>query len=573
MTPEQLYDLANEALKQQRWRDAIPLLEKALPLFPHVAQLRVALLQCRQRLLLGENLLEDSGLNDARYQSWVNLQEARLPDPLIPLRHDWWEPTLSDTGHEFEWLPHHGGPAQHFDDWPQHGWLVLRNHNCILRQGALQAVEQWLSQLTDPEYDPHVIYADEDCLTSDGSRIHPWFKPGYTPESFWSSPWLEGLSLWRLSWLRTNRLPLPPFDSEERWCWTMQALTLMPRIAGVPKILSHWLDYPPQITEEARKLRASFLQSTLNRIGVNVSSVTPHIKQQGCFHIQWASPSRATCRIVIPTRDRSDLLETCLQSVWRTRSLCANSLELEIVVMDNGSVEESTNDLFSRWRLKLANRFRVIPDPLRFNWSRLNNIGAQECNADLLLFLNNDIQALEPGWLDAMSSQALRPEIGCVGALLLYPSLRIQHAGVVVGMHGGADHAYAGLPYPTSTHRGRAQLLTNWGAVTGACLMVRSELFHTAGGFDEALPVEFNDVEFCLRIAQLGYRHVVTPDAVLIHHESQTRDARASSTAADAHVRLTQFWNSRLTSTSPYWPASCAPHHTDGRPIGLEHLL
>jgi len=215
----------------------------------------------------------------------------------------------------------------------------------------------------------------------------------------------------------------------------------------------------------------------------------------------------------------------------------------------------------------------VIEDPRRFNWSALNNRAAAGSAAELLLFLNNDIEALAPGWLDAMATQALRPAIGAVGAVLLYPSRQIQHAGVVVGMHGGADHAYAGLDHPSPAHRGRSQLLSNWGAVTGACLMVRRELFVAAGGFDEAFPVEFNDIDFCLRLGQLGYRHVVVPEAVLLHHESQSRDAQGSATAAAALKRLQAFWSAQLDTTQPWWPAACAPDYPDGRPLGLEPML
>jgi GT2 family glycosyltransferase len=311
----------------------------------------------------------------------------------------------------------------------------------------------------------------------------------------------------------------------------------------------------------------------LQEQGEHVQLVTPHPQQPGCFLLEWALPAAQRCRVVIPTRDRSDLLEACLQSLWRTRGLGRLALELEIMVVDNGSEELSTQELFQRWRLKLGERFVVLRDPRRFNWSALNNAAALGAESELLLFLNNDIEALEPGWLDVLAAQALRPAVGCVGAVLLYPDRSIQHAGVVVGMHGGADHAYSRLSYPCRAHRGRAQLLTTWGAVTGACMMVKRSLFEKVGGFDEAFPVEFNDVDFCLRLAQLGYRHVVVPEAVLLHHESQSRDARASTTAADALTRLQVLWNARLKHPSPWWPPACAPNFPDGRPIGLEPLL
>jgi len=570
--PHQAYAQASALLAEQRWAEALPLLEAAIHAYPQVPQLRVAAGQCRQRLELGTTLLSEGGLNQARYQRWITTAEERMLDPLLPLRHDWWELGATAEGSPC-WLPLHGGPAQPADHWPQLGWLVLRHPGCALRPGALQFVETWLGDLDDPVHDPHLIYADEDCLTPAGERSDPWFKPGYTPESLWSSPWLEGLSLWRLSWLRTQQLLLPPLDLEQRWAWVLQALAREPRTEGLPHVLSHWQPGQPQPSLEQSRWRGAQLAAQLQQQGEPVLAAQPHPLQPGCFQLQWAMPVAQRCTIVIPTRDRADLLEACLQSVWRTRGLGVQALELEFVVVDNGSVELATQELFSRWRLQLGDRFVVLPDPRRFNWSALNNAAAADRSAELLLFLNNDIEALEPGWLEAMAAQALRPQVGCVGAVLLYPDRSLQHAGVVVGMHGGADHAYAHLSYPCPVHRGRAQLLSTWGAVTGACLMVRRTLFEQAGGFDAAFPVEFNDIDFCLRLGQLGYRHVVVPEAVLLHHESQSRDAKASATAAEALMRLQVHWNAQLKHPGPWWPAACAPNFPDGRPLGLEALL
>jgi GT2 family glycosyltransferase len=572
MTPEQMYAEASALLGQQRWEEALPLLEAAINHFPEVPQLRVAAGQCRQRLELGTTLLSEGGLNQARYQRWIDLSEERMLDPLLPLRQNWWE-LAEGPGGQPCWTPLHGGLNVVADGWPPLGWLVLRHPGCDLRPGALQFVEYWLGELEDPHHDPHLIYADEDRLDADGLRCDPWFKPGFTLESFWSSPWLEGVSLWRLSWLRTQQLPMPPLDQEERWVWVLEALARSPHIEAVPHVLSHWQPAQPPVDPLQQRWRASQLAASLERQGESVQLVTPHLQQPGCFQLQWSLPPALRCRVVIPTRDRADLLEACLHSLWRTRGLGERALQLEIVVVDNGSEEEATQELFHRWRLQLGERFVVHRDPRRFNWSALNNAAVQGATSELLLFLNNDIEALEAGWVEVLAAQALRPDVGCAGAVLLYPDRTIQHAGVVVGMHGGADHAYAQLPYPCQAHRGRVQLLTTWGAVTGACLMVQRSLFEQAGGFDEGFPVEFNDVDFCLRLGQLGYRHVVVPDAVLLHHESQTRDAKSSPTQAEALKRLQSLWSAQLNHSQPWWPGSCAPNMADGRPTGLEPYL
>ena len=572
MEASEAYAKASALLAAQRWEEALPLLEAVINAYPHVPQLRVAAGQCRQRLAFGTTLLGEGGFNQLRYQRWIAYAEERMPDPLQPLQHDWWEWSGDAVGAPM-WQPLHGGPPHPAEGWPRLGWLVLRHPGCVLRPGALQMAERLLYGRTSAASAPDVLYADEDQLSPAGERCDPWFKPGFTPESFWSSPWLEGLSLWRLSWLRTKGLGLPPLDQQARWLWLLEALKHKPCIEGLPFVLSHWQPERLELTEEQARWRADQLARHLKQQGEALRDAIPHPHQPGCFQLQWALPAAQRCCIVIPTRDRAELLEACLESVWRTRGLASAAVDIQFVVVDNGSEEPATQELFSRWRLKLAERFAVLPDPRRFNWSALNNSAAASSDAELLLFLNNDIEALESGWLEAMAAQALRADVGCAGAVLLYPDHTIQHAGVVVGMHGGADHAYAGLPYPCAVHRGRPQLLTTWGAVTGACLMVRRSLFEQVGGFDEAFPVEFNDIDFCLRLQQLGYRHVVVPEAVLLHYESQSRDAKGSQTAADALKRLQNHWNPRLSHTAPWWPPSCALHHADGRPVNLEYLL
>jgi GT2 family glycosyltransferase len=273
--------------------------------------------------------------------------------------------------------------------------------------------------------------------------------------------------------------------------------------------------------------------------------------------------------VIIPTRDRADLLEQCLVSLWNTTADArAAGLDLEILVVDNGSVEAATAALLQQWQP----RIQVLRCNEPFNWSRLNNLAAAQATGELLLLLNNDIEATQPGWLEAMAAQALRPQVGCVGALLLYPDGTIQHGGVVVGMNSGADHAYRDLEPDHGVHRGRSRLLTGWGAVTGACLMTRRALLAEVGGLDEGLPVEFNDVDLCLRLGQLGYRHVVPPEAVLLHHESQSRDAEESPTALQALLRVQRRWHGRFSSAAPWWPAQSERNCADGRPIGLEDL-
>jgi len=513
---------AREALPEEHW------------IADHAAALQLT------ELLGGEPL--DRGGSAGSYKLWCAALEPRLPLSSRRLAQPWWlEPP---------------------DSMPQQGWIVLMHRAAQLRAGGLQAIEQWLEQCPADAL-PDLIYCDEDRLVED-ERRDPWLKPGWCWESYWAMPWLESFSAWRVSWLRLNQLPLPPLDPGEQQQWIWRALEQRPCPGMVPQVLVHRLDQACSATAE----QASALEAHLRRMGEGNVRVGASDQVKGGLSLQWPIPTQRRCRIVIPTRNQAPLLAACLQSLETT--LHGGAVGWEIVVIDNGSTEADLEALLKQWQGQLGARFSVVRDARAFNWSRLNHRGvvhnsATDQQPELLLFLNNDIEAIEAGWLEAMASQACRESIGCVGANLLYPDGSLQHGGVVVGLHGGADHAYRGLPHRHCVHRSRSQLLSNWGAVTGACLMVRRSLYEQAGGFDPALPVEFNDVDFCLRLGQAGYRHVIPPEAVLIHKESQSRDCHNSPTEQSALRLMRARWGTRLSTCAPWWPEASDPTQADGR--------
>jgi GT2 family glycosyltransferase len=224
--------------------------------------------------------------------------------------------------------------------------------------------------------------------------------------------------------------------------------------------------------------------------------------------------------IVIPTRDRADLLERCLRALFERTA----HPSFDVVVVDNGSTESATRELFERWREQRPGRFRVIEDPAPFNYSRLNNRGVAASEAPYVVLLNNDTEVIAPDWLTAMLGQARRPQIGAVGALLLYEDGTIQHAGVVLGgVLSLAGHAYRFVDPQTLTGDARLTLDSNYLAVTGACLMVARRKYEEVGGLDEALAVSYNDIDFCLKLRAAGYRNVMVPRARLYHYESKSR--------------------------------------------------
>ena len=221
--------------------------------------------------------------------------------------------------------------------------------------------------------------------------------------------------------------------------------------------------------------------------------------------------------IVIPTRDRPDLLGPCVRSVME-KTTYAN---WELLIADNDSSAPDALALLEQ--LSTVPAIRVLRAPGPFNYSRINNCAARVANGQVLVLLNNDTEVITPDWLDELVSHAMREGIGAVGAKLLYPDNSVQHGGVVLGLGGIAGHAHRFLPHDAPGYMNLAVSTQNIAAVTGACLAVRREHFEAVGGLDESLAVAFNDIDFCLRLRQTGLRNVFTPWAQLYHHESVSR--------------------------------------------------
>jgi len=244
----------------------------------------------------------------------------------------------------------------------------------------------------------------------------------------------------------------------------------------------------------------------------------------------------AACRtsVVVPFRDGAVLLARCLASLLDRPTPAG----FEVVLVDNGSVRADTAALVARWTRDP--RVRLVAAPGPFNFSALVDAGAAAAAGDVLCLLNSDVEALDDAWLPALLAQALRPEVGAVGARLLYPDGSIQHAGIAVGARGAFHVAQFARPDAVAA----LAVVRDVTAVTGACLATRREVFERLGGFDVALPVAYNDVDYCLRVAAAGLRVVWTPEATLRHHEGASRGRADADAAALALMRAR--WGARM---------------------------
>ncbi|MDP4023555.1 glycosyltransferase [Methylobacterium sp. NEAU 140] len=274
----------------------------------------------------------------------------------------------------------------------------------------------------------------------------------------------------------------------------------------------------------------------------------------GSVEIVWPLPSPAPrVSVVIPSRDRLDLIGRVCRGVLHETAYP----DIELVIVDNGSVEPAVLAHYDA--LRRDPRVRILADPRPFNFAAMVNAGVEAATGTVVVLLNNDVAVLEPGWLEALVRQACRPGVGAVGAKLLYGDGRLQHAGVVVGLGGRAGHILRRRPGDTPGHLGRLRTAHEVSAVTAACLAVARDTYRAVGGLDaEAFPVDFNDVDFCLRLGAAGWKTVWTPAATLAHLESVSRGPSVGEKRARFEreaARFSERWRAVIRHDPYYHPA------------------
>lgn len=416
------------------------------------------------------------------------------------------------------------------------------DHDDVLYPDALAEVVRQLDR--EPALD--VLYSDEDKIEPDGRRSSPFFKPDWSPDLLLALNYTCHFSVYRRSLLEELGGFRAGFEGSQDYDLVLRVTERTRRIAHIPKILYGWRKVPASAAATVaakpyayRAGRAAIAQALARRgADAKIEMFAP-----GHHHVRYALHGNPKVSIVVPMRDRADLTRECVASI-ESKSTYKN---IELLVIDNGSVEAASRRLLD----ELALRHRVVRYDRPFNYSAINNFGAAQATGDYLLFLNNDTEVETPDWLEAMLEHAQRREVAAVGAKLLYPNLRIQHAGVLLlGTElAVADHAFKHLPEDTDAWFALARVARNVSAVTAACMMVRRQIFEELGGFDERLRVAFNDVDLCLRMRQAGYVLVYTPLATLIHHESATR--KALHPWEDERL-VRERWREVLAAGDPY---------------------
>ena len=316
---------------------------------------------------------------------------------------------------------------------------------------------------------------------------------------------------------------LPIYEGSQDYDLALRCIARTDKVRHLPYVLYHWrsiagstaanVDAKDYAKDAAQRALSDHFRARDPRIQVE-TGLWPTT-----YRVKYPLPAEPPlASLLIPTRDGLDILRRCIESVYEKTRYPA----FEIVIVDNDSRDPDTLRYLEE--LQAAGRARIVRYPHKFNYSAINNLAAREARGEVLVLLNNDVEIIAPGWLEELVAQALRPGIGAVGAKLLYPNDTIQHSGVITGLYGIAGHIHRHLPRESPGHFGRAQVLQQMTVVTGACLAVRKSVYQKLGGLDEQnLAVAFNDVDFCLRCIEAGYKNLYTPFAELYHHESYSR--------------------------------------------------
>ena len=432
-------------------------------------------------------------------------------------------------------------------------YVAFLDHDDVLAEGALFHVGAAIR--ADPGL--VLIYSDEDKIDGRGRRFEPHFKSGFDRELLYGQNYINHLTVVRAAELRALGGLRPGFEgSQDHDLLLRLTHGLAPeRVRHIPKVLYHWRAAGGSGTFSDRALAQA--ESARLRALAEVAATFGARAERGPlgFNRLVRPLPRPAPRVtvIIPTRDRAELLGVVLRGLFTA----TDYPDLEVVVVDNDSREAATHALFAAHAGEA--RLRVLPVPGPFNFSDLSNRGAAAATGTVLLFLINDIEVVEAGWLAEMVSFVLDPGVGAVGAKLLYPDGTLQHGGIVLGIGGVAGHSHPGLPGEEPGYFARMVLTQEVSAVTGACLAVRAEAFAEVGGFDAAhLAVAFNDVDLCLRLRRAGYRNVWTPHARLVHHESKSRgpeDTPEKRARFEAEMRVMQArWEPQLRADPYYNP-------------------
>lgn len=444
-------------------------------------------------------------------------------------------------------------------------YIALFDHEDILHPSALYEMMRVIC-----ETDADIVYTDEAVFVSPdlSNIINIHFKPDYAPDNLRTNNYICHFTVFRKSLLNKTGMFHSEFDGSQDHDMMLRLTKAADRIEHIPEVLYYWRAHRQSVAsginakEYASIAGRKAVLSSLDREGVEASVESTRAYPR-IYRIRYKIKGEPLVSIVIPNFDHVDELKTCIESIL-TRSTYKN---YEIIIIENNSREERTFKYYKELTDGHGN-IRLITWEGEFNYSAINNYVVREAvTGDYILLLNNDTEVITPQWIEELLMFAQRDDVGAVGAMLYYPNDTIQHAGVIVGYGGVADHAFAGLKRGEKGYMGRLCYAQNLSAVTAACMMIRRNVWDQVDGLDENFKVAFNDTDLCMRIRKAGYLIVWTPYAELYHYESLSRgqeDNPEKRARFNSEIELfKKRWSAELEAGDPYYNPNLTLERTD----------
>ncbi len=444
-------------------------------------------------------------------------------------------------------------------------FIMFSDHDDTLAPNALFEIVKEMNE--HPGTD--VVYTDEDKVTMDGKRyFDPHFKPDFNLDMLRCNNYICHIFVVKREILEQVGMLRKEFDGAQDFDFILRCCEKAENIRHVAKILYHWRNHPastagnPESKMYAYEAGRNAVQAHYDRIGTKAEvSMT---EQWGRYRTKLFVEGEPLVTIIIPNKDHKKELKTCVDSLFEKTSY----QNFEILIIENNSTGK---ELFAYYKeLEAAHEnVRVLTWEKEFNYSAINNFGAEHARGEYLLLLNNDIEVKTENWMEEMLSYCQREDVGIVGAKLLFPNEKIQHAGVILGMgpSGTAGHLFYNFPGDQFVYAGRSQTTQDLSAVTAACMMVKKELYQKVGGMDEAFQVAFNDIDFCLRVRETGKLVVFQAYAELYHHESLTRGYETSQKNKKRfkeEIKLFKTrWKDILEAGDPYYNPNLTLRRSD----------
>ena len=431
-------------------------------------------------------------------------------------------------------------------------FMGLLDHDDLLAPNALYEIVNTLQD--HPQAD--ALYTDEDKVTTDlDEHFQPHLKPDFNLDLLRSNNYICHFFVVRKSIVEKAGGFRKEFDGAQDYDFIFRCTENAREVLHVPEILYHWRTHKASTADNPASKMYAFeagkraIEAHLERTGTK--GTVSHTQDLGFYRVKYPVQGEPLVSVIIPNKDEKETLQTCLESLKKNTSY----QNFEIIIIENNS---TTGEIFKYYKeLSRDQQIHLLRWGKEFNYSAINNFGVAHARGEYLLFLNNDVKSIEPDWMEEMLGVCQRPEVGGVGAKLIYPDNTIQHAGCVIGMGGIAGHMFVDMPADRTGYLHKASLLQDMSAVTAACLMMKKEVFEQAGGFTEELAVAFNDVDLCLKVRKNNHLIVYDPYAKLYHMESKTRGAEDSKEKVRRFQTEIEYmrchWMDILKNGDPYY--------------------